>query len=426
MAYDISYLIKAVDKFSGPLDDMKRSLNRFEGQIKATDGAVKRSGHNFSWYWSKIRWAAAALGAVGIYAIKNAEQFYAMELRLKGVSKNAAEAADMMAFLRKEAMHKGFKIESLAEISTRLIASKKLTPAQIKEQVSQLQTYALGAGADIEKISRVFGQAITTGKVRGMMLSKAMPILYSKMIEMEKAKYGYSDAFIRKHLTDIMVYGNMVKALQALATKDERFIAVAEEKRRSMATSLERMHESSRGIAASFGRIVEHIGAFKWLADKLEAIALWMDKISQKKQLTGEGVPLREIYQNRAAAEAYGKTASLLHGYMAGIESRLGDVKGTVDAEKVSAPIRNALGNFFTRLQSFVAESVKSEIPGRQKLDTELLSQLPAHVAESVKKQIPTTQEIKGEINLNINGEKKIQAPIVGGRFNLGYSTAGY
>jgi hypothetical protein len=367
MAYDIAYLFEAIDKFSGPLEKMKRSLNKFDQSTKYSAKTLDKYKHVAATTFGVIMKLGAAFAGLGVYAIKNADEFEKMEIKLRAVTKTATQAHQLMGFVKTEAGRTGFGAESVQNLVTRL-AIRGLPQREIERRTKQLETYSLATGGDLGALTSGYGKALISGGMQGRILTTRFPMLAQQIREMGIAQ-GKSNKEMDAFLKKAVGIDTINKAMTQLTEKNEVFKRSAEEMRGTIDNSLKRIHESTRIAAAGFGTFLTRVlfleAALKEVADKMEIIAKFAESLNQGPSL-GERISFVAKYQ-----------------------------------------LNKMLNTALTTTES---------TPAREKFE------IPNYISNLWKSNNPT---LEGNINLNSNGNPVAKAPIKNNQFQLGYNTAG-
>lgn len=160
--YNVLIKFLGVDAVSPKVKKITASMENLQKKISKNSSSIR----DFSRSMLKI---SAAMGAVGIYALKNADDFEIMENQLKATTGSAILAKKIMDDMQALSMRAPFSPEDLVDASKGLLALG--VPAeQLNEKMRVFGELAAGSGKSINEIAGFY----TLVKNRGFMIARGM------------------------------------------------------------------------------------------------------------------------------------------------------------------------------------------------------------------------------------------------------------
>lgn len=274
--YALSYIFKAIDEFCPAVEKMHKEMEKFHASIHHANAkagvfaqTMKSIGRGI------LEYVAIPMSVLGTYAIKNAEQFKMMEVRLEAFTGSAAKAAKLMQSVRYLSMDTGIKAETLAAASTSLL-KYGYTVDQVQSKLKQVSMFSMVSGSDMGSMTAGFGRMKQLGYVSqgfmARMADRGIPLIAAF-----REYYHLSDkawAALKGKAFDF----KLIEPVLAKMTEDGSAFAKAyNEMLKSPENSLKRMHSAIRDIAAAFGATLMKIfpieKVLEIIANKMEAFA---------------------------------------------------------------------------------------------------------------------------------------------------------
>lgn len=267
--YALSYIFKAIDEFCPIVEKMHKSMEKFQAQIGHSNAKLYAFQQTMRTVGMNIlKYVAIPMGTIGIYAIKNAEQFKMMEMRLRAFSGSAEKAAMLMQNVRNMSMSTGIKAETLAAASTSLLRYG-YTAEQVQNKLKQMSMFSIVSGTDMGAMTSGLGRMKQLGYVtQGFMTrmaDKGIPLIAAF-----REYYHLSDK-AWESLKGKAFDFKLIEPVLAKMTEDGSSFAKAyNEMLKSPENSISRIHKAVRDIAASFGAVLMKIFPIEEVLFKIE------------------------------------------------------------------------------------------------------------------------------------------------------------
>jgi len=275
--YALSYIFKAIDEFSPAVAKMTEKIKVFEGQIeKGTKGFEKFSNQARAFGMGLFKYVVAPMAAIGIYALKNAENIELMRIKLNAFTGSAQSTAQIMGSIRSLALATGLNPEELGGSAAGLLRQGYRID-QINEKLRQMSVLSVVSGQSIESITSALGRINLTGSISTGLMAR-MDRLKIPLTKAFKEFYDISDANWAKNFKGKSISAALMEPVLASMTgRGSKFSAAYDERLRTMGSSLERIHVAIRYIAGDFGTVLmSTLGidtGLQGIADKLASFA---------------------------------------------------------------------------------------------------------------------------------------------------------
>lgn len=164
MAFNISYIYKAVDRFSSTANRMARAANNFTSRVRKSNLEIKKFGRSVRHAGARI--AAFVTTSMGLFSfgmLKAAGTMEQMEVSFESMLGSANKAKLLMKDLVSFAAKTPFELVGISK------ATKQLLAFGIKQKniVSNLQVLgdiSAGAGVPLTDMAAIFGKIKAKGK----------------------------------------------------------------------------------------------------------------------------------------------------------------------------------------------------------------------------------------------------------------------
>lgn len=188
MAYNISYIFKAVDKLSAPAKEIANSIGFIGEKAKSVSqkidglstkiGTFSRKAQGMSRRAS--RYIAAPLIAAAGFSLKAAGDIEKMEINFQGLLGSADKAKKLSEALQGMASVSPVNLDQLSKAARQLI-SFGVPAEKIQNKLSQLSDIASGAQRPLTEVMATYGRILGNGKAMATDLSylstKGIPVI---------------------------------------------------------------------------------------------------------------------------------------------------------------------------------------------------------------------------------------------------------
>lgn len=285
--FDLSYIFKAIDRFSPSVNKMAEANKKFEDSFSKISDKLDTANKKLERFSEKAKkYILLPMLAIGSYALKNAEQFDDMNFKLQAITGNASDFEKLKKVIDDLSLSFGMKREQVIDATGSLL-SAGYSADEVSAKLKQLKVFSIATGESVDNLSSIFTRMKVTGELSSraliMMSRSGVPL----MKEFQKY-YNLSDKQMEKIKGHSLGLKLIEPVLTMMTEKGSSFFNVFEEKSRSVGTSIERSHLIIRQMSASLGVGIKHAfnldENFAKLVDTMERGAIWFNKFMGTEQ----------------------------------------------------------------------------------------------------------------------------------------------
>lgn len=164
MAFNISYIYKAVDRFSSTANQMARSANNFTNRVKKSNIEIAKLGRGIRNMGARIAtFVTTSLGLFSFGMLKAAGTMEQMEVSFESMLGSADKAKILMKDLVTFAAKTPFELTGISGATKQLLAFG-VKQEDIVGQLQVLGDIAAGANVPLRDMAAIFGKSKAKGK----------------------------------------------------------------------------------------------------------------------------------------------------------------------------------------------------------------------------------------------------------------------
>jgi len=164
MAFNISYVYKAIDKFTPATHKIKRSVNELQESINKTSEKVSKLGSKLSSVGKGLSAKVTLpLGLMGVGMLSAAATMESMQVSFETMLGSASKAKTLMKDLTQFAAKTPFELTGIGKATKQLLAFG-IKQDDIVEKLTMLGDISAGAGVPLSDMAAIFGKIKAKGK----------------------------------------------------------------------------------------------------------------------------------------------------------------------------------------------------------------------------------------------------------------------
>lgn len=164
MAFSVSYIFQAIDKFSGTANRIGRSMDKVNNKVKNVSRSLAETGQKFKNFGRNMLPASVGIGALAGFALNASAKMESLTVSFETMLGSAEKATKLVRNLRDFAAKTPFQLEGIGK-ATKQLLSFGVTENKITDRLQMLGDIAAGANIPLTDMAAIFGKAKAKGKV---------------------------------------------------------------------------------------------------------------------------------------------------------------------------------------------------------------------------------------------------------------------
>lgn len=260
-------------KFLG-VDNCSPQMKKVAASVENLQNKIHNASANIQTVSSSILRFTGVLAGIGIYALKNADNFEVLENQLRATTGSLDIARSVMRDLTQMSLTEPFSIEDLATASKKLLAIG-VSAKDLSKEMKMIGELAAGSGQSMEFIA---GQYLTM-KNRGAAVGRMMKALNAAGIPLKETlkemakEHGISSAAFEKAYLKTKFGFNLIHEAMARISGG-RFAGSMDRMSKTVEGSMIILHTAARVYAKDLGDALANVfGIKEGLGEMVKRIA---------------------------------------------------------------------------------------------------------------------------------------------------------
>jgi tape measure domain-containing protein len=192
MSFNVSFIIKAVDSFSAPMQAVKNSLASVKAKVDQVGQSLDKAGRKMRNFGGGMTVGVTApIIAAGVMAIKTAGDIESMGIAFETMLGSQEKANKLMKDLIDYAAKTPFEMPEIGQAARTLLAFN-VSAENILPTLSRLGDIAAGANIPMNDLALIFGKVLSKGKLQAeelnQMSERGIPIMSFLEKQLGKSK----------------------------------------------------------------------------------------------------------------------------------------------------------------------------------------------------------------------------------------------
>ncbi len=275
MAFDISYIFQAIDKFSPVLSKIDSSLSSFRSKIKSANESIRNVSESTERLGRTLSLRLSApLVAGSVYALKQAADFQTLAVQMQPYLGSLDKANKFTEKLKDFTATTPIRFKEMQAAASDLMSYK----TQVKDVIpllGKLSDIHAQTGMTMETLARLYGVVNDYGKIQYQQIRQMpqiIPVLKQIAKEAGMTKVNILDMSAKGQLSFAMY----LKALDIMTSKggiaykaNERFV-------NTLGGSYERLMDNVEMTSAVFGRLLDKTWG---VSSGMKSLSEWLIKV---------------------------------------------------------------------------------------------------------------------------------------------------
>ena len=361
MAFNISYVYQAIDKFTPVANKIKRSVDSVRAKVNSASSSLKNFGNKISGIGAKVSaFVSTSLGFLGIGMLKAAATMESMQVSFETMLGSADKAKKLMKDLVFFAAKTPFELTGIGNATKQLLAFG-VPQEEIIEKLQMLGDVASSSEKiSLSDMAAIFGKIKTKGKAMTeeimQMGDRGIPI-----IDILSKRFNISKEAIFEMASKGKLSFKMIEdSLKSMTSKGGIYHNMMIKQSKTLNGLFSTMKDVIFAASATMGDSLIEVTNLK---EKMVQLSNWIEKATIKIQSLSPQVKQIIVYGGMAVA-ALGPFLLLIGGLtlaMGLLLSPIGLVVGGITAITAAAlkfkPIGDAFRVFF-HLSRLAAEQL--------------------------------------------------------------------
>ena len=181
MAFNISYVYRAIDAFSPVADKIARSVDNIKAKVDRSRQSMKEFGESMrNTGKSMTGFLTLPIAGLGIMALRSTAQLESMQISFESLLGSADKAKNMMADLKQFAIATPFELMDIAGASKQLLVAGTQTK-DLTKTLGFLGDIASGAKVPLQDLAAIYAKSQNKGKAMAeelnQMSERGIPIM---------------------------------------------------------------------------------------------------------------------------------------------------------------------------------------------------------------------------------------------------------